>query len=115
MDLDRADKEWLGSHGGRFQYFLHERHKQVHKWFTRGTKEFIGMRKQQIKATVLEKRHTVIGTSPRFDVHDIPTTQYNYENVFREYWNFLAMLGAYASLIPLLAHSQQPACPSNGV
>lgn len=107
VKLHPKDVEWLEDHKGRYQYFIHPRHKTAQKWLKPGAvKKYNAMTQEEIMESIERNLHTVIGPTPRFEIKDgKPHTQENYEGSGREAYHLLAMLKQYGCMLILLANA----------
>jgi hypothetical protein len=110
LTLHASDESWLAQHDGRFEMFSHpaspESKKQIESKSNRGKSL------NAINQKMVERNHKHLEASPRFiGSPKSPTYQNNIETEMRNFWNFLAIIGDYQSMLVLLVHPSQ-GCPA---
>ncbi|KAG7351502.1 hypothetical protein IV203_010862 [Nitzschia inconspicua] len=99
--LPERSLRWLEDHGGHYEMYTHpdafERKTSAAKYRRMSTEERY--------RHVLSKDHLHVAVSPRFGNYYrslAPLTLTNYEKLCRMFWNFLAIIGDYDSMLMLL-------------
>ena len=111
IQCDPADLEWLITHQGRFQRYIHQ-DSPYYKYMVQ-QKKYANKPLQEVQAAVLERNHFILGVaSPRFLGRTYtPVYKDSLEVNLLRFWNFLAIIGDYQSMLLLLPHPP-PECPS---
>ncbi|KAG7355296.1 hypothetical protein IV203_004652 [Nitzschia inconspicua] len=96
--LPERSLRWLEDHGGHYEMYTHPdafESKTSSKYRRMGREERYGL--------FLSKDHLHVAVSPRFGNCSLaPLTLTNYEKLCRMFWNFLAIIGDYDSMLILL-------------
>jgi hypothetical protein len=109
LTLDERDLAWLDNHQGMFQMFIPYASQHYHKKVS--LVQMKGKSPDVIAEHCLTNNHQVVGPSPRFcRTAAVDTYQSTMESSLRNFWNFLAMTGAYQCMLILLPHSPSECC-----
>ncbi|KAG7338254.1 hypothetical protein IV203_020269 [Nitzschia inconspicua] len=113
IDLPTEALQWLDSHGGHYEMFADPNLDQIKRWLN--TKTICGMSDAEIHSYFEFEKHLHLCDSPRFSCNSrlTPATALNYEKHCRMFWNFLAVIGDYDSMLLLLVpDASRSYCPS---
>jgi hypothetical protein len=109
ITLDERDLSWLEHHGGRFQMFIP--FQSQHYKEKLASVQLKGKSAEEVAEHCLRKNHQVCGPSPRFCTGAGVDNYYSsLESATRQFWNFLAMIGAYQCMLILLPNIAKECC-----
>jgi len=110
LSLHPSDVQWLIDHNGRFQKYRHPGSRLYKR--TVQSKQYTNKTLQYVKQQCLIQNHLILDVSPRYSGNDLtPNYKDTIETKLCNFWNFLAIIGDYLSMLLLLPHPPRE-CPS---
>ena len=106
LEINDEDSLWIQDSHGKFPFFVHPKSNHYNRH--RVSKRHINKTLVEINNDYYINNHQKIGPSPRFQSHTAPNHYYNLEQQTSMFWDFLAVIGDYESMIFLL-----PSPPKN--